>query len=318
MSMFKTTIPNISVTKANGNGDITKGLKAETWKKVLQELQDAYTELHAKNGELATQNTLNGQLNSQNSAKDTSIEALNTQVETLQQTIQGLEQTVQERDREIVRLNAQVQNLDAAYQEAKAELKDAGKFCASEQDATVKKVVSDYIIEVTFQTVKFARDDQLKAVVKGIYDGVASPLGISDPTKAASYMSEDEFARIYTSFVTEELNKRRQYVQTQLLAAFQSKSNLHLLEVAFCCVPDGIDYGMLWLPSFGNIRRKEPAACCYQWRQGLAKGNFTLNEAVSPLIDWTYSNLSVFSALRILQGKEEIANYKNDTGPLQS
>ena len=58
-----------------------------------------------------------------------------------------------------------------------------------------------------------------------VHAGIGPALGINDVTKKDSYVSEEEFLRIYTARVTKELNGRRQYVQTQLLAAFQSESD---------------------------------------------------------------------------------------------
>ena len=225
MTTIQTKIPDISRVKHNPDGTITKGLKINQWTGLIGELEKAYADLDERTRELGTQTSLNAQLNTSVTNKDGIIGDLTQRNLDHQTTISNHEKTIQERDNAIVKLEAANAQLQASLEEAKLALKDAGKFCASEQDEKVKKCIADWIKEVTFRTTKFAREEKLKQVTRDVYAGIGPILGINDVTKTDSYVSEEEFLRIYTAKVTKELNGRRQYVQTQLLAAFQSKSD---------------------------------------------------------------------------------------------
>ena len=225
MTSIKTKIPELSRVKHGTDGVITKGLKIAVWTGVTSELEKAYADLDERTGELGTQTSLNAQLNTSVTNKDGIIQDLSQRNQAHQITISNHEKTIEDRDAAIVKLQAANEQLQASLEEAKQALKDAGKFCASEQDEKVKKCIADFIKEVTFRTVKFAREEKLRQVTLEVYNGIGPALGINDVTKKDSYVSEEEFLRIYTAKVTKELNGRRQCVQTQLLAAFQSKSD---------------------------------------------------------------------------------------------
>ena len=225
MTSIKTKIPDISRVKHSSDGTITKGLKIEAWTGLIGELEKAYADLDERTSELGTQASLNAQLNTSVTNKDGIIQDLSQRNQAHQITTSNHEKTIQDRDAAIVKLQAANEQLQASLEEAKQALKDAGKFCASEQDEKVKKCIADYMKEVTFRTVKFAREDKLRQVTLEVYAGIGPALGINDVTKKDSYVSEEEFLRIYTARVTKDLNGRRQCVQTQLLAAFQSKSD---------------------------------------------------------------------------------------------
>ena len=122
-------------------------------------------------------------------------------------------------------LQAANDQLRASLEEAMGALKDANKHLESEQDDRVKKCIAEWVINHTFKTVKFARDEKLQKVTMQVYAGVGALLGFANISDKDSYMAPEEFARIYKCRVTFELNRRRQYVQTQMLAAFQCKSN---------------------------------------------------------------------------------------------
>ena len=225
MTSIKTKIPELSRVKHGTDGTINKGLKIAVWTGVISELEKAYADLDERTGELGTQTSLNAQLNTSVSDKDGVIQDLSQRNQAHQITISNHEKTIEDRDAAIVKLQAANDQLQASLEEAKQALKDAGKFCASEQDEKVKKCIADFIKEVTFRTVKFAREEKLKQVTLEACAGIGPILGINDVTKTDSHVSEEEFLRIYTAKVTKELNGRRQCVQTQLLAAFQSKSD---------------------------------------------------------------------------------------------
>ena len=158
----------------------------------------------------------------------------------------------------------------------------------------------------SFRTWKFACGDQLEVLTKDIYAGLSVMINIHDPTKTDSYIPEDEFCRIYTSKVTSELNRRRQYVQTRLIDAMLSKSDrsVPLPLAVFLVVWMTACCGML---SFGAYAGNKPLHAVVDGIRNTAKGNLTLNEAVLLLIDWTYSNFFVFSASSLLRGPEKAA-----------
>ena len=223
MSM-KTKVPPATAIKVNADGTITKGLKHEVWKAVLAELEATIVQLNDATDNLASQNALNSKQNTDISQKMTLISELNARNMEKDQTIGKHVKTIQQHENEITKLVKANKKLEELLEEAHQALKDGGRHCASEQDETVKKHLSDYVKGVTFRTTKFARGDKLDRLTKDIYEGMAPTLGWLNEG-APSYLPEDEFSRIYTSRVTFELNRRRQYVQTQMLQAFQSKSS---------------------------------------------------------------------------------------------
>ena len=225
MSTIKTTLPRPNETSHRQDGTINKGLKVGTWNEVLAELKQACTDLNSRMDELSAANTLNAQLNGQIAAKDTLIGNLNGRCQDHQKTIGEHETTIQTQQADITRFTKVVEELKLALEDARNALKDAGRHSAMEQDEGVKKALANHVKDFTFRTVKFARGDKLDRVTKDIYVAIGPLMGTSDENNKDMYVSEDEFCRICTSRVTYELNRRRQYVQTQLLAAFISKSN---------------------------------------------------------------------------------------------
>ena len=172
------------------------------------------------------------------------------------------------------------------------------------------------MFRVSFRTWKFARGDQLNALTKDIYAGLSGMINIHDPTKADSFIPEDEFCRIHTSKVTSELNRRRQYVQTRLIDAMLSKSDrsVPLPLAVFLMVSMRACCGMLSF--FGAYAGNKPLHAVVYGIRNTAKGNLTLNEAVLLLIDWTYSNFFVFSASSLLRGQEKAASNSMDHGSM--
>ena len=223
-STMKTRVPVLSSITHSANGTITKGLKIETWKAVLAELNTTIDALNESTNKLADQAALNASLNSDVSTKANLLKELSERNMQNQKVISDHVATIEEHKLENERLNKANEKLKALLQEAHQALKDGGKHCASEQDDAIKKHLADYIKDYSFRTTKFARGDKLARLTKEIYEGLGAMLGFLDPT-LPSHMPEDEFSRIYTSVVTSELNRRRQYVQTQMLGAFSSKSN---------------------------------------------------------------------------------------------
>ena len=223
MSTIKTTVPHPSEIKAKQDGTITNGLKLPTWHAVLTELQNVYTDLNGRMDELTNQTTLNASLNTQVTQKDALIGQLNGRCQEHQKTIGDHEKTIQTQQAGIGKLEKHIEELRHALEDARNSLRDAGRHSALEQDEGVKKALAYHVKDYVFRTVKFARGDKLEEVTRGIYGVIGPLMGITDEKVTDSYVSEDEFCRIYTSCVTSELNKRRQYVQTRLLDAFQSK-----------------------------------------------------------------------------------------------
>ena len=225
MSFRTKGIPNISTIKTKDNGSVNGGLKLDMWKAVLQELEDMHVEVATQVDELGKQVTINSQLNASISTKDGLITELTQRNQEKEGRLTEQEKQISEQTAEIQRLRYDNTSLEAKLADAIAALKDAGKHSKSEQNEAVKEAIQKYIKEVAFKKVKFARGDRLDRLTRETYDDTKGNLGIGDPEQTDSYASEDEFLRIYTSHVTGELNNRRQYVQSRILEAMQSKSN---------------------------------------------------------------------------------------------
>ena len=307
MSSIQTKLPKESAIKSSAQGSINGGLKLETYKALVAELEEALRALDKTTKDFADQTSLNASLNASVASKDTVIGSLTERSNQNQNAIREHEKTIRDQASQIKKLTDEKNHLDAALADAIASLKDAGKHSAMEQNEAVNKCIQDYMFRFSFRTWKFARGDQLETLTKDIYVGLSGMINIHDATKTDSFIPEDEFCRIYTSKVTSELNRRRQYVQTRLIDAMLSKSNMSVCQATFSCVPDGMDDSMLWHASFGAYAGNKPLHAVVDGIRNTAKGNLTLNEAVLLLIDWTYSNFFVFSASSLLRGPEKAA-----------
>ena len=197
----------------------------DTYKALVAELEEALRALDTTTKDFGEQTTLNATLNSSITTKDNVIASLTDRSNQNQNTIKEQENTIREQALQVKKLTDEKNHLDAALADAIASLKDAGKHSAMEQNEAVNKCIQEYMFRISFRTWKFARGDQLEVLTKDIYAGLSGMINIHDATKADSYIPEDEFCRIYTSKVTSELNRRRQYVQTRLIDAMLSKSD---------------------------------------------------------------------------------------------
>ena len=225
MSSIQTKLPKESAIKSSAQGSINGGLKLETYKALVAELEEALRALDKTTKDFGDQTTLNASLNASIASKDTVIGSLTERSNQNQNTIKEQENTIREQALQVKKLTDEKNHLDAALADAIASLKDAGKHSAMEQNEAVNKCIQDYMFRFSFRTWKFARGDQLETLTKDIYVGLSGMINIHDATKTDTFIPEDEFCRIYTSKVTSELNRRRQYVQTRLIDAMLSKSD---------------------------------------------------------------------------------------------
>ena len=303
MSSIQTKLPKENALKTSATGTVTGGLKLDTYKALVAELEEALRALDTTTKDFGEQTTLNATLNSSITTKDNVIASLTDRSNQNQNTIKEQENTIREQALQVKKLTDEKNHLDAALADAIASLKDAGKHSAMEQNEAVNKCIQEYMFRISFRTWKFARGDQLEVLTKDIYAGLSGMINIHDPTKTDSFIPEDEFCRIYTSKVTSELNRRRQYVQTRLIDAMLSKSDrsVPLPLAVFLMVWMTACCGML---SFGACAGNKPLHAVVHSIRNTDKGNFTLNEAVLLLIDWTYSNFFVFSASSLPGGQE--------------
>ena len=93
---------------------------------------------------------------------------------------------------------------------------------SSRRLSLVRKVV-DWIHDVGFRTVKFAKGQALDRFVTRVFEAIKDDLDLLN--EAADHLSPlDKFTRIYTGYIQKQLGDSRQYVQTQILKACIGKA----------------------------------------------------------------------------------------------
>ena len=152
--------------------------------------------------------------------------------------------TVRERDEEILALKhtitvhntkistltkaattnqATLASLTSALREAHNALKDGGKHTKAELKEAITRKVVDWIRDVGFRTVKFAKGQALDRFVTRVFAAIKDDLDLLNEA-ADHHTPLDEFKHIYTGYIQKQLGDRRQYVQTQILKACIGKA----------------------------------------------------------------------------------------------
>ena len=178
-----------------------------------RDIKEQVVELNSDNSEL------NRRLQERHSLQDGSGTADSAVIETLRTQHAAVLKTKNDRIKELENDNSKLAD---ALAEATKALKDGGKFSKIEQKDDIKKQIAKWIKEVGFRTTKFAKDGELDKFTDKVYDKINEDLGLNSDDD----FSKEEFRRIYKSEVQNQLGTRRQYVQTQGLGSFKSKSIL--------------------------------------------------------------------------------------------
>ena len=138
------------------------------------------------------------------------VKRMEQKQEEMKEEKEQLEQDKQE-------LELEKQKLETALTSALRALKDGGKFAKTEQSQECKKVIEKWIKDRGFKKVKFVRGVQLRDFTQKIYQC---------NFEGEVELTENDFCRIYESFVQETLSNQRQYVQTRAMEAVKSKWRL--------------------------------------------------------------------------------------------
>ena len=218
-----TALPNINSITTSTSGTINKGLKKEVYLSLVKERNGLAEVVQNMNHLLSQSNTLAVDLNQQISTKDAALKAANDDLKKANDDLQKANDDNEKHEGRVSELEKEVANLQDCLAKALAALKDAGKFSEFEQNDAVKKEINAYVKDFVSRKTKFARDEELAGLTAQVYDALKVKLGLD---KGDNAVTEDDFVRIYQSYVQDCLSRRRQYVQTQLFEAFKSKSRL--------------------------------------------------------------------------------------------
>ena len=135
------------------------------------------------------------------------VKRMEQKQEEMKEEKEQLEQDKQE-------LELEKQKLETALTSALRALKDGGKFAKTEQSQEHKKVIEKWIKDRGFKKVKFVRGVQLRNFTQKIYQY---------KFEGEVELTENDFCRIYESFVQETLSNQRQCAQTRAMEAVKSK-----------------------------------------------------------------------------------------------
>ena len=216
-------MPNVNSVTTSTLGTINKGLKKEVHLSLIKERNGLAEVVQNMNLLLSQSNTLAVDLNQQISTKDAALKAANDDLKKANDDLQKANDDNEKHEGRVSELKKEVANLQDCLAKALAALKDAGKFSEFEQNDAVKKEINIYVKDYVSRKTKFARDEELADLTAVVYAALKEKLGID---KGDNAVTEDDFVRIYQSYVQDCLSRRRQYVQTQLFEAFKSKSRL--------------------------------------------------------------------------------------------
>ena len=135
----------------------------------------------------------------------------------LTKTNKSLETSLAESQELIEELQEEVNSL-------KKTKKGKAKGRKSEQKHDVQKAIDDFVKQVAFRTIKFARPgNELKAACNLIWEGIKDKMRLD---KGPSPLDLEDFRDIYESKVLSSLSERRQYFQTRCSEAAKGKFNL--------------------------------------------------------------------------------------------
>lgn len=104
--------------------------------------------------------------------------------------------------------------------ESQAALRDAGRSSKSERSKDITNETKRQIKRTTFRHHKFARDNVLTRICEELYGELADRLHFDE---VENPLSKEDYCRIYSGVVSQELSARRQYVQTRCQAVCQGK-----------------------------------------------------------------------------------------------
>jgi hypothetical protein len=109
--------------------------------------------------------------------------------------------------------------LRARLNDALAALRDAGRSSKNERSKDVTEQTKRQIKMFSFRNHKFARDDELNGLCEQLYTDLDDRLDFDQ-------LKKEDYVRIYSGVVSQELSNRRQYVQTRCQEACAGKQNI--------------------------------------------------------------------------------------------
>lgn len=121
---------------------------------------------------------------------------------------------------EKVILNNRNNELRVKLNESQAALRDAGKTSKNERAKDITNETRRQIKRTTFRSHKFARDDVLTSICEELFGELSKRLSFSN---MSSPLSKEDYVRIYSGVVSQELSARRQYVQTRCQGVCEGK-----------------------------------------------------------------------------------------------
>jgi small-conductance mechanosensitive channel len=184
--------------------------------------------------------------------------AARREVQSLKQKIETMEEAAElqednrgtHQDSQVNDLKKKLENLGTEKKELVEKLmqcleamKKTGETAKFEQAEGVIIEVKKWMTEVAFNTTKFMfKKAELKAKMMACYDAIKERIGLSEEG-GDSYLSKEEFVRIYSPAGNKIFNDVRQYCQTKLMKAVFGKLTkffvLNTLMNANLCLQSG-------------------------------------------------------------------------------
>lgn len=157
----------------------------------------------------------NGMVTAHNTQKDAKIQAHKH----YKQYLKEKEHCEALRGEKVI-LNNRNNELRVKLNESQAALRDAGKTSKNERAKDITAETRRQIKKTTFRSHKFARDDVLTSICEELYSELSKRLSFSN---MSSPLSQEDYVRIYSGVVSQELSARRQYVQTRCQGVCEGK-----------------------------------------------------------------------------------------------
>ena len=143
------------------------------------------------------------------------IKKKNQKYDDLAKTNKSLETSLAESQELVEELQEQVNSLKKTKNKGKA------KGRRDEQKHDVQKAIDDFVKQVAFRTIKFARPgNELKAACNLIWDGIKNNMRLD---KGPTPLDREDFKDIYESKVLSSLSERRQYMQSRCAESAKGK-----------------------------------------------------------------------------------------------